>query len=321
MQTQQTKRQPVEFVTLATDGKMKRNKFTNNDNYTHASTTASHDRFSELPSGEGFISQLTVFDPNDDDEFVSASRSVTQPSITCTYDSDTDDDDDDDDDDDSAASFDLIAHMISNDEPTVDDVQSVTDEQSINSDTRTENQSTIEYLTSAANTITRKCLERNRMLSCTFSFDSMQSIFSSTSVPSTPDTSTPDTSTPVSSTPVPLRSDRLSEMKNRLRSLEIHYKEQKIAPHTESSTPTFHVDKSIDLKDSIICCIDDSPASPIRRKSKSAGLKKSVLESAGEIITINLILGLLYLIYVLSKDALAMIMQDVNEANTSFRAL
>jgi len=316
MQTQQTKRQPVEFVTLATDGKMKRNKYTNNDNdnYTHASTTASHDRFSELPSGEGFISQLTVFDPNDDDEFVSASRSVTQPSITCTYDSDTDDDNDDD--DDSAASFDLIAHMISNDEQSVDDVQSVTGEQSINSDTRTENQSTIEYLTSAANTITRKCLERNKMLSCTFSFDSMQSIFSSTSVPSTP-----DTSTPVLSTPVPLRSDRLSEMKNRLRSLEINYKEQKIAPHTESSTPTFHVDKSIDLKDSIICCIDDSPASPIRRKSKSAGLRKSVLESAGEIITINLILGLLYLIYVLSKDALAMVMQDVNDANTSFRAL
>jgi len=320
MQTQQTKRQPVEFVTLATDGKMKRNKYTSNDDYTHASTNASHDRFSEFPSGEGFISQLTVFDPNDDDEFVSGPRSVTQPSITCTYDSD------DDDDDDSAASFDLIAHMISNDEQSGDDVQSVTDEQSINLDTRIESQSTIEYLKSAANTITRKCLERNRMLSGTFSFDSMQSIFSSTSVPSTsvpsiPVTSTPVTLTPVSSTPVPLRSDRLSEMKNKLRSLEIHYKEQKIAPRTESSTPTFHVDKSIDLKDSIICCIDDSPVPPIRRKSKSAGLRKNVLETAGEIITINLILGLLYLIYVLYKDALAMIMQDVNDANTSFGAL
>jgi len=289
MQTEQAQIQPVEFVTLMTDDKIKSKEFTDNDDYTHASTVPSYDRFNEFPSGEGFISQLTIFDPNDDDECVSALRSVTQPSITCTYDSDTDDDDND------SASFDLIADMISNDERSVDDEHSLDDEMSIISDTHTANQSTVEYLTSAANTITRKCLERNEKLSRSFS-------------------------KLIPPTPVPTRSNRLNEMKNRLRSLESQYQVQKATPYTEPLTPTFHVDASIDLKDSLICCIEDTPASPLRKTSKSASIKHNVLESAGEIITINLIIGLFYLIYMLYNNAISMIMRDANDGYLSFGA-
>ena len=139
-------------------------------------------------------------DSNDDD-YNSTPCSITQPSVTCTYDSD-----------DYDASFNLIDQMISDDKLSTN---------SINSETCTENQSTAEYLTSAANAITRNCLERNTKL------------FPSTSCESTP------------LTPESFRSSRLGAMKNRLRSLEVQYTEQKDAPFTKSITPSFHVNASV----------------------------------------------------------------------------
>lgn len=271
MQTDQRKTQPIEFVTVVRDDDSKLKQSTNNNRDKKEPRTANFTRFRDFPCDEGFISQLTVMGIRDDDDDHTM-PSVLQPSLTCTYDSDDDNDDN--------ATFDLISHMISD------------DELSINSITVTENQSTAEYLTSAAKSIRRKCLERNRKLNHSISCE------------------TPRT------TSVPLRSSRLNVMKNRLRSLEVHHADRKYVPSKRSTVQSFHADASIDMKDPPQCASD-----PPILQYKKALVKKSITEYAGEIISINLIFALLYLVFVLFRDVLAKIIQDVQNTNDSFAIL
>jgi len=251
----------------------------NNDTY---ETTTGFSRFDDLSNGDGFVSQLTVIDSYDDDNYTPVPLSAAQPSVTCTYDSDDD-----------SASFDLISHMISN------------DESSINSDAITENQSTAEYLTSAANRITRKCLERNRKLCPSILCGSIPSA-------STPACSNRKLCSTVSQelaplTSIPGTSDRLHKMRNRLRSLEVQYTDQKHAPFIKSTTLSIPKDTSTVVIDSLIC--NEPHLSRSHTKFDIASLTGTIIESAAEIITINLILCLLYLIFVLYKDAFTKIMQ------------
>merc|ERR1719469_910929 len=245
MMTQEQKAHPVEFVSLKSNGKSNRNRSRKTNSDSKKPRTGSFGKFSSFSCEEGFISQLSLMDP--DDSFNTTRCSVTQPSVTRTYDTNDSDDSDDSDDD---VSVDLIAQMISDDEQSLnlesgteirttakhsDDDDSVdliaqmisNDDQSIHSETGTENRSTAEYLTSAAHAITRRCLERNRKL------------YPPASCESTP------------LTPEPFRSNRVMEMRNRLRSLEVQHNEQKDTPFTKPIIPSFHVDTS--MKDSTIC--------------------------------------------------------------------
>merc|ERR1719469_1620081 len=125
MMTQEQKAHPVEFVSLKSNGKSNRNRSRKTNSNSKNPRTGSFGKFSSFSCEEGFISQLSLMDP--DDGFDTTPCSVTQPSVTRTYDTNDSDDSDDSDDDDSV---DLIAQMISN------------DDQSIHSETGTENRST-----------------------------------------------------------------------------------------------------------------------------------------------------------------------------------
>merc|ERR1719469_140489 len=330
MMTQEQKAHPVEFVSLKSHGKSNRNRSRKTNSNSNKPRTGSFGKFSSFSCEEGFISQLSLMDP--DDSFNTTRCSVTQPSVTRTYDTNDSDDSDDSDDDvsvdliaqmisddeqslnlesgteirttakhsDDDASVDLIAQMISNDDQSIhsEDDDSVdliaqmisNDDQSIHSETGTENRSTAEYLTSAAHAITRRCLERNRKLYPPVSCES----------------------TPL--TPEPFRSNRVMEMRNRLRSLEVQHIEQKDTPFTNTIIPSFHVDTSIDMKDSTICKDDTDSSLPeikSRRKSNAKSLKQNLTECGGEIILINLLFGFLYLIFVLYKNAITMVMEDI----------
>jgi len=329
MLTQEQKAHPVEFVSLKSNGKSNRNRSRKTNSDSKKPRTGSFGKFSSFTCEEGFISQLSLMDP--DDSFDTTRCSITQPSVTRTYDTNDSDDSDDTDDDvsvdliaqmisddaDDDVSVDLIAQMISDDEQSLnlesgteirttakhsDDDDSVdliaqmisNDDQSIHSETGTENRSTAEYLTSAAHAITRRCLERNRKL------------YPPASCESTP------------LTPEPFRSNRVMEMRNRLRSLEVQHIEQKDTPFTNPIIPSFHVDTSIDMKDSTICKDDTDSSLPeikSRRKSKAKSLKQNLTECGGEIILINLLFGFLYLIFVLYKNAITMVMEDIRVSN------
>jgi len=104
-------------------------------------------------------------------------------------------------------------------------------------------------------------------------------------------------------------SERLREMKTRLRSLEFQYKHQRHKPKrsiTSVSAETSSNASSLTHE----TLIDLNPMKPCRYEGVS--LKESIMETFWEIIGINVLLYILYVIFSIYKDTLSEAMQGGN---------
>jgi len=107
------------------------------------------------------------------------------------------------------------------------------------------------------------------------------------------------------------RSKSLCDMKHKLRSLEVKYHHQKTGPIKMSVTPSTNINAVIDLNESVTRSKPPLGSKPpiVRRTHtrKIVPLKQRIMETAGEIICINLTLGFSYLIFVLYKNSVSAI--------------
>lgn len=208
---------------------------------------------------------------NQDD--ISASCSTRQPSLSRTYDSRDD------------LSVDLIDMMISDDDLSID----------LDNDTlckplspRESRCASIDHTKSALSSITivKKASRREW--------------HRSSSVPYGPTPMTPK-SAPIEicteSNPS-FRSRKVYDMKNKLRTLEVKYHQQKLEPIRKSviqqpNLDVVRVSKPISKKRSM---------NRRTKVIKTANLRERVRESAGEIICVNLIIGFFYFIFLLYRD-------------------
>lgn len=309
MKIQQRRTQPVEFTNVKTDDNFKQDESLNNDDKSSVITSellslsenANVDPdFNEVYSYANFTPYENLKTPHATmkgtdikNNFIAVPFSSSQPSMSRTYDSDSD-----------SANFDLISDMLSDDELTS------------NPDTFTRNKSKSrdlphtfcsEYLGSPKPPLTfakeyrKRKGKRPTVVSCV-----------STSSTSISNASSPG---PKSST----RSSRVREMKTRLRSLEGHNKYRKSTTVSKSLTQPIQVDVPIDLTDKIapnspdgppVC--PEKPVSQHKNQYVSVSLKQSIMETLSEIIGINLLLYVLYLIVMLFKDSLSEAMRGGN---------
>jgi len=129
-----------------------------------------------------------------------------------------------------------------------------------------------------------------------------------------PRLSIPETSSISSIAESSSSSSRLREMKNRLRSLEVQYKHQKRTPVTPSLTSTPEIDVTSDFKEPPVCI--KSPQSKLKIQScheyEGISPKERIIETVGEIIGIGMVVSVFYMIFMLYKDSLSVAMQGSN---------
>jgi len=299
---QQRKTQPAEFINIKDNTHSTHYDSINDDDNTSLMTSELQS-LSENPICNYYLKgrknkNWTPSQPTMNDKDVRI-KSFTdpflssQPSLSFTYDSGYD-----------SASFGLTSDMPSDDESSI-----CPDTGTLNK-LRSRQLPRTEYLESSERPLTfakeyrRRKGKRPSVVSCVFTTSTSSSVSNTTS-------------------PVPKSSpryDRVREMRNRLRSLEGHHSHRKSTTLSKSQTQSTQVDTPIDLKDNI------APSNPIDppvhrelpivqhkdRYHVPVSLKQSIMDTIGEIIGINLLLYVLYFIFMLFKDSLSEAMHEDN---------
>lgn len=248
----------------------------NNDDSCDTITHQYH--FGDFSCGEGFISQLTLIDEYDDDNN-SVSISARQPSLTSTYG--------------DSASLDLISRMILNDELSVDSNDDSTSVDLISqmisddgillgSNAMGESESIAEYC-SRSKSVTAQS-QPNRIRKLEHVTSCCESAMS-TSKPLHTAIISPTVEPPV----CPKETSRL---------LEVEFKNKNQKWPTIPVTPSHHGK----LRESFTW-----GALPYLfrcyKRSKIESTKRNIMESAGEVITVNLIVCSLYFVFALYNNA------------------
>merc|ERR1719491_2306765 len=212
-------------------------------------------------------------------------KSISMPSLSHTYTSECDESEsfefipnilqDDElsfNSDNDSASFDLISHMISNDEISVE--------------------STPEYSSRNASVIAHGWVE------------GIEKVYPNITCESTKPISVPR-SKAISPTIQPvLHSNRVTQMKNRLRSIEAGHKDQRrISPNCPIIPPT-HIDSTITMR------IQHETFKSRKQQKSGLSFRKTIIGTAGDIITMNCIICFLYFIYTIFQNALVQVMDE-----------
>jgi len=281
------RRQPVEFINLPKNNDSKNGSITDgysvlttelystseNTKSTHSDADESSDVVLILNEN---VKKLLV-DKTISDPFTPSYHSVSQPSLSRTYDSGYD-----------SASYDPVSDIISK------------DGSSHNNNRITKNNNALQRISRCLNSSDshnsfvkayRKRKGRPTVVSCHSSplVDTSASI----TVPTPQLTQHPN---------------RLLEMKNRLRSLEVKYKYQKKASVVGSAASSATNSVSRNSKNSS-AHIKSSSSSLSSKEYEGVLLKESIMQTIGEIIGINVLLYVFYLIYMLYKSSLSKAME------------
>jgi len=175
---------------------------------------------------------------------------------------------------DDSASFDLIADMISDDELSINLVNITLDQPTSQSNFPN---SSPTYMNSAQSpiTIVNKSLKRNGQ-------DRSSNVLSKLSS----------------------RSQRLPEMKNKIKSLKVKYYHQRLEPTKKSEIPCT-TDDVTDSNESVAC--NEYPLDERNLEPSAISMKQSMTETAGEIIFISCTIVFFYVIVMLYRDCVSSI--------------
>lgn len=287
MAKKKQRRQPVEFINLPKNNDSKNSSITDGysvittELYSSSENTKSthsdyEDESSDVVSILNENVKKLLADKTISGPFTPSYHSVSQPSLSRTYDSGYD-----------SASYDPVSDIISK------------DGSSPNNNRITKNSNALQCISRCLNSSDshnsfvkayRKRKGRPTVVSC----HSLPPVEISASITS----------------PIPQQTqhpNRLLEMKNRLRSLEVKYKYQKKASVVgpAASTATNSVTRNSKNSSAHI----KSSSSQSSKEYEGLLLKESIMQTIGEIIGINVLLYVFYLIYILYKSSLSEAME------------